>query len=574
MQITFDGELIRALLKAGVKSPVFRSGTSHMRTKDIESRYIDTADFKLIRKIASQPEFAKEITNRRVVRKLNVLERIGKLDKDTKIKKLELLPDAIRAAIEDTPKKWLFREECGVLMPWFVSGINFHKAEYSRGGYEPARVTLHIQCVVRGKIKKDVENFRQDALPNTPQAILANGGFVLATQEMVDEFNKEFSVYEEESQRTGEQYLARGSGRTIGTYEWSRDVVYFERDGKPSKVVMDDEEDQKEESDVADTSYWNIPQAEDEDVEDDEESDAEDDSGDAANDSSSDVELIPTHPVVAVFSLSTHQYVETHISSLERYKYDVDVINKLVLPANHKTLIDALTDSAIQNLSDIISGKAQGVIILCSGPPGCGKTLTAEVYSEAAERPLYTVQCSQLGTNEEALEKHLGIVLERAMRWQALLLIDEADVYIHERGDNIRQNAIVGVFLRLLEYYNGILFMTTNRATIIDDAIVSRATAHIKYVIPTGEDRNRIWRILLEQYGVGTSDGFVAKAVETFPNVSGRTIRQLIRLGLILYRAQEAKGLKLAHLLEAAKFHDFDKSDEEQPSDPGHQESD
>ena len=35
------------------------------------------------------------------------------------------------------------------------------------------------------------------------------------------------------------------------------------------------------------------------------------------------------------------------------------------------------------------------------------------------------------------------------------MLIDEADVYIKRREDDMTMNAVVGVFLRVLEYFNG-----------------------------------------------------------------------------------------------------------------------
>ena len=73
-------------------------------------------------------------------------------------------------------------------------------------------------------------------------------------------------------------------------------------------------------------------------------------------------------------------------------------------------------------------------------------------FREASKKALYVVQCSQLGISAEQLEEKLSGVLERASRWGIILLIDEADVYIHERGNDLEQNAIVGVFLRLLEY--------------------------------------------------------------------------------------------------------------------------
>mgnify|MGYP001308152325 CR=1 FL=1 len=148
-----------------------------------------------------------------------------------------------------------------------------------------------------------------------------------------------------------------------------------------------------------------------------------------------------------------------------------------------------------------------------------------------AKRPLYTVQCSQLGVDSDSLEKELGIVLRRSVRWNAITLIDEADVYIHERGANIYQNAVVGVFLRLLEYYSGVLFLTTNRETVVDDAIHSRCIAHIRYGVPkSDEDKRKLWTILSQQYGLDLGEGLITKLIKRFPNLSGRTVKQLCRL--------------------------------------------
>ena len=97
------------------------------------------------------------------------------------------------------------------------------------------------------------------------------------------------------------------------------------------------------------------------------------------------------------------------------------------------------------------------------------------------QRPLYSVQCSQLGLEPADLERELLKIFTRAARWNAILLLDEADVYIHRRGSDIQQNAIVGVFLRVLEYYSGVMFLTTNRAELVDDAIASRCLARIDY---------------------------------------------------------------------------------------------
>lgn len=110
------------------------------------------------------------------------------------------------------------------------------------------------------------------------------------------------------------------------------------------------------------------------------------------------------------------------------------------------------------------------------------------------------------------------------------MLIDEADVYIKRRDDNIEMNAVVGVFLRVLEYFNGLLFLTTNRVDDIDEAIVSRCIAMIKYHAPEDKDRNRIWRVMSEQFSLQIDESTIEQLIALFPNASGRDIKGLAKL--------------------------------------------
>jgi len=186
-------------------------------------------------------------------------------------------------------------------------------------------------------------------------------------------------------------------------------------------------------------------------------------------------------------------------------------------------------------------------------------TLTAEVFSEQVKRPLYCVQCSQLGTNEEELEKELKTVLSRAQRWKAILLIDEADVYVHTRGTDIQQNAIVGVFLRVLEYYRGILFMTSNRETIIDDAIMSRATAWIRYDLPDRAAAGAIWRVLAAQYKVGLKLADIELLLDNpiFKHVSGRSIKNLLKLAKLMARKRN-QPVSVESIVYVSQFLDLE----------------
>jgi SpoVK/Ycf46/Vps4 family AAA+-type ATPase len=249
---------------------------------------------------------------------------------------------------------------------------------------------------------------------------------------------------------------------------------------------------------------------------------------------------VPFWPYAYCFHLSRHKHVFVNASRLAPYEYRPEVRDKLVLPDHHRDLIEVLTESGAVLAEDIIEGKKGGTIILCRGLPGTGKTSTAEAYSEIVKRPLYRVHSGQLGTSAEGIEKQLELVLDRATRWNVILLIDEAETFVATRGNSVLQNAITGVFLRVLEYWDGLLFMTTNRSDDIDDAIISRCMAVITYSMPAESERRQIWTVLAKQFEVDISQPLIEELVRGFDKASGRDIKNLLRL---TKRYVEARGL-------------------------------
>jgi AAA+ superfamily predicted ATPase len=140
------------------------------------------------------------------------------------------------------------------------------------------------------------------------------------------------------------------------------------------------------------------------------------------------------------------------------------------------------------------------ILFLSATIKGTGKTLTAEAIAELLRKPLYVVTAGDLGITASEVEKTLGSVLELCQTWDALVLIDEADIFLEARNSHeIQRNALVCVMLRLLEYYSGCLFLSSNRsASSIDPAIASRITVMLSYPQLDVIGRAKVWKNLIE----------------------------------------------------------------------------
>ncbi|KAI9699206.1 MAG: hypothetical protein M1820_007285 [Bogoriella megaspora] len=173
----------------------------------------------------------------------------------------------------------------------------------------------------------------------------------------------------------------------------------------------------------------------------------------------------------------------------------------LEIPSGHKDVIQSLIashfakDRSRKMDFDLIRDKGKGVIILLHGVPGVGKTSTAECVAESNNRPLLPITCGDLGLTPRDVECKLQTSFELAQAWDCILLLDEADIFLSQRTvDNIERNALVSVFLRVLEYYEGILFLTTNRVGAFDEAFKSRIHMALYYPPLSWQQTEGIWK--------------------------------------------------------------------------------
>lgn len=214
---------------------------------------------------------------------------------------------------------------------------------------------------------------------------------------------------------------------------------------------------------------------------------------------------------------------------------------------------------------DPIEGKGAGLAILLHGPSGVGKTLTAETIALATGRPLLSISVAEIGTQADCAEIKLESIFADAQRWRAVLLIDEADVFLEERvkTDNPNRNALVSVMLRCLEYYQGLIILTTNRVRSFDLAVQSRMHLAIKYTNLTQEQKETIFKKLLSKIPDREIDdrNRLYKDIKRLcrdssaTSLNGRQIRNIVASGHALARGEDTK-LTFDHL---EKIYDMNK---------------
>lgn len=213
-------------------------------------------------------------------------------------------------------------------------------------------------------------------------------------------------------------------------------------------------------------------------------------------------------PTVFGYSFVVKKWGRLMVDNFKPIEWNAEAFDHLVLAESKKTLIKSIVYADQSGLiSDIISTKTGGFIVLLHGKPGTGKTLTAEATAEKAQRPLMVLSAAELGFKPITVELNLRNVLEICKLWNAILLVDEAEVILEERSlGDIQRNAMVSVLLRLLECHQQVIFLTTNHVTCIDPAVNSRIAIAIEYPDLDANAREQIWTRFLKMGHVDISE--------------------------------------------------------------------
>lgn len=253
---------------------------------------------------------------------------------------------------------------------------------------------------------------------------------------------------------------------------------------------------------------------------------------------------------------------------IEPIQWNTKAFERLVLKKEAKELVQALVTVHISNQksTDIIEGKGNGLIILLHGSPGTGKTLTAESVAELAQKPLYRVTSGDIGTDAEAVEANLESVLYIGRIWGCVVLIDEADIFLESRSlMDLQRNVLVSVFLRVLEYHEGILILTSNRVGVFDEAFKSRIQLALHYKPLEKADRRKVWRnffkTLENTKGEADFDDLDDHLDDLADfEMNGRQIRNALSTAteLAKFRKEELNFEHLKHVIKIAReFDDY-----------------
>lgn len=196
----------------------------------------------------------------------------------------------------------------------------------------------------------------------------------------------------------------------------------------------------------------------------------------------------------------------------------------------------------------------RSISALFSGPPGTGKTMAAQVIANELGLALYKIDLSQIVDKYIGeTEKRLKEVFDRAEKSNMILLFDEADALLGKRSEvkdarDKYANTEVAYLLQKMEEYRGVVLMTTNLVSNIDQAFLRRFRYHVSFSMPDEHVRRQLWESLLNpripQDAIDIS--YLAKQFE----LSGSQIKNIL-LNACYQAAGDGGILCMRHLIES-----------------------
>jgi len=185
----------------------------------------------------------------------------------------------------------------------------------------------------------------------------------------------------------------------------------------------------------------------------------------------------------------------------------------------------------------------QGVRCLMVGASGTGKTLAASWLATRLGLPLYRVDLASVVSKYIGeTEKNLAELLARAEHSEIVLLFDEADSLFGKRTDikdsNDRfANSQTNYLLQRIEFYRGIVLLTSNSRDRFDSAFTRRLDRIVEFSLPSPKERRALW-----QTHLGSKHQLSTKQINQLAvgsDLAGGHIRNAVLSGAV--SAQEAR---------------------------------
>ncbi|MSP60320.1 MAG: AAA family ATPase [Myxococcales bacterium] len=240
-------------------------------------------------------------------------------------------------------------------------------------------------------------------------------------------------------------------------------------------------------------------------------------------------------------------------------------LDVLILPEDIKSQIVEII-AAGRNRSQVLYAwgfnetipTGKGLVVLLSGDPGTGKTLSAEVIAAELGMTLHRINPAKVVSKFVGeTEKNLNEILAQAKSMHSILFFDEADALFSSRVAKIESandrfvNMETNFLLQQLERYEGIVILATNLETSIDQAFKRRIHYHIVIPFPDPPARERIWRGIMPARAPVAGDVDYPKLGKTF-DLSGGHIKNAVMRAAYL-AAQSNVAISQALLAEAAE---------------------
>jgi SpoVK/Ycf46/Vps4 family AAA+-type ATPase len=211
-------------------------------------------------------------------------------------------------------------------------------------------------------------------------------------------------------------------------------------------------------------------------------------------------------------------------------------------------------------------GYGRALSAMFSGPSGTGKTMVAGLIARDLGVELYRVDLSRVVSKYIGeTEERLGALFHEAGQVGAALLFDEGDALFGQRTEikssNDRYaNLEVNYLLQRLEEFDGVVILTTNFATSIDEAFVRRIRFRVQFPFPTPKDRARLWDVMMPPELPVDDDGLDLDWMGESFELSGGHIRNaVLRAGLLAADADRPLTMRMLYEAAAAEYRELGK---------------